>query len=135
MSVQRKIILIEDDAVDLKSLQREISKIIQKNQLRDVVVDSFSSSTDAVAYIKNSLEVSLVVCDTFIPDMDAIEILSDLSADHVQAPILLVSGVNEELMKATEYMGNSLGQNVVGSMSKPINQGQFEPIFEKVGLI
>ena len=133
--MERKIILIEDDQIDLLALERLVNRIIEKHQLKKMIVEKFSVSSPAMKSINSSDNVALIVCDTYLPDMDAIDIMNSLAKNRVSTPILLVSGVSKDIMDVSEEFGVETGRNMIGSLSKPISLPQLEEAFHKAGLL
>jgi len=62
-----------------------------------------------------------LICDVFMPDMDGIEFLGKLGQQHFPGSIILVSGMNIEMMAIARDIALSDNLNVVAAFVKPVN--------------
>lgn len=62
----------------------------------------------------------LLICDVFMPDMDGIEFMGKLGQQHFQGSIILVSGMNIEMMAIAKDIALSDNLNVVAAFVKPV---------------
>jgi len=63
---------------------------------------------------------TLILLDLMMPGMDGIEVLRLLGERHVQARILLMSGMNKRVLETAEKLAQSLGLQVIGHLHKPV---------------
>ena len=61
-----------------------------------------------------------IICDVFMPDMDGIEFLDHLAKQHYPGGIILVSGLNIEMMAIAQEVAIGDGLRVLGAFSKPL---------------
>jgi response regulator of citrate/malate metabolism len=135
LSKNRTLILLEDDLLDLEHLERQVVKVCQKNSINSLNVISFSQTPLALEALKRTPDVALLICDTFLPDIDAIGVLHFLKEDNIKTPVFLISGVSNIMLETSKEMGIALGQNVIGTAIKPMTQNQLENAFVKANLI
>jgi DNA-binding response OmpR family regulator len=69
--------------------------------------------------IWHETELSAIVMDIVMPDMDGNELLLWLVEEGCSVPILLVSGYDVKYLRAAESLGKIRGAPVVGTLRKP----------------
>ena len=62
----------------------------------------------------------LLICDLSMPDMDGIEFLAAAADARYRGSVLLLSGMNQGLLKAAEGLASAQGLRVIGAFSKPM---------------
>jgi CheY-like chemotaxis protein len=62
----------------------------------------------------------LLICDVFMPDMDGIEFLAELSKVGYQGGIILVSGQDISMMGIAQQVAVADGLKVLGAYTKPV---------------
>lgn len=62
----------------------------------------------------------VLICDVFMPDMDGIEFLGQLKKIQFAGGIILVSGMNIEMMAIAQEMALADGLAVLGAYTKPV---------------
>ena len=72
-----------------------------------------------------------LICDIFMPDMDGIEFLDHLAKQRYQGGILLVSGMNIEMLAIAREVAISDGLKVLGAFTKPVRH---EVLAQALGL-
>ena len=60
-----------------------------------------------------------------MPEIDGVELLRKFAAERVTAPIVLMSGVDDKLLRAVGDLGAELGLNMRGILTKPIRLETF----------
>jgi EAL domain-containing protein (putative c-di-GMP-specific phosphodiesterase class I)/CheY-like chemotaxis protein len=74
---------------------------------------------------------TLVFMDLQMPDVDGVELLRQLAADNVSAPIVLMSGVEDKVLRTIGDLGADLGLNMRGVLSKPVRLETFRRTLEE----
>jgi EAL domain-containing protein (putative c-di-GMP-specific phosphodiesterase class I) len=69
--------------------------------------------------------------DLQIPDVDGVELLRRLAAENVSAPIVLMSGVENKVLRTIGDLGTDLGLNMRGVLSKPVRLETFRRTLEQ----
>lgn len=109
---KRKIIIIEDD--------EDISKLlIYEFRAMDFEVQNFKIGADALDFLldeKNTRDVSLLILDRILPDMDGLDILRKISKMKREIPTLIISVLSTE---SDILSGLQLG--AVDYISKPFS--------------
>jgi CheY-like chemotaxis protein len=62
----------------------------------------------------------VLICDVFMPDMDGIEFLEVLAQKKYAGSVVLVSGMNMDMMVVARDLALSNGLRVVGAFIKPV---------------
>jgi EAL domain-containing protein (putative c-di-GMP-specific phosphodiesterase class I)/CheY-like chemotaxis protein len=89
------------------------------------------TATDA-ALLRTLLtpDVSLILLDLMMPEMDGIEALRLLSELECKAGIVLMSGISKRVLETAEKLANTLGLYVVGHLVKPFQLQVLEAVLE-----
>jgi response regulator of citrate/malate metabolism len=61
-----------------------------------------------------------LICDVFMPDMDGIEFLDVLAQKKYAGHVVLVSGMNMDMMVVARDVAVGNGLNVLGAFVKPV---------------
>lgn len=62
-----------------------------------------------------------VICDVYMPDMDGIELMEELSRIRYPGQVILLSGVNPETLQLARDIATGEGVRLVGAFLKPIS--------------
>ncbi len=81
------------------------------------------------AYI--GFEPTVIVLDLQMPQIDGVEILRHLAELESKAAVLLMSGVQTRVLQTAERLAFSLGLNIAGAVSKPIDLEEFERYLQR----
>lgn len=74
---------------------------------------------------------TLIIMDLQMPEIDGVELLRRLATEKVDAPIVLMSGVDDKLLRAVGDLGAELGLNMRGMLTKPIRLETFRVTLEE----
>ncbi|MES2237595.1 MAG: EAL domain-containing response regulator [Pseudomonadota bacterium] len=111
------ILVIDDDA----DVGEFIFTVAQSMNFR------CTATTNAVEFMAAlNPEVTLVMVDLIMPDMDGVELLRWLGQQQCKAGILLMSGLDKRVLETAEVLGGSLGLAVVGRLQKPFRLTELE---------
>ncbi|MDB2331322.1 response regulator, partial [Alteromonas sp.] len=70
-------------------------------------------------------EATHIILDLNMPEHDGIDILEALSEEHIEAPIILCSGMTEDIISSAIDVVNELGLSFGGALPKPFTYDQF----------
>lgn len=74
---------------------------------------------------------TLVLMDLQMPDVDGVELLRAMATDKLTAPIVLMSGVDDKVLRTVGDLGTDLGLNMRGVLGKPIRMETFRRTLEE----
>lgn len=135
MTALRKILIIDDDVVDLQAMERTTRSLIETFSIKNIAVDCQNSLTNAIDVITNSKDIELIICDLHLPDKDVFDMLNYFVEQNITIPLLLVTGINDYSMQAAELVGVEKGVNVVACHSKPLLPQDLKRVMDGVNLI
>jgi CheY-like chemotaxis protein len=67
---------------------------------------------------------TVLICDVFMPDMDGIEFLEQLAQQKFSGGIIILSGVDAQMLNLSTQIALARGLNVLGSFIKPVTLEQ-----------
>jgi EAL domain-containing protein (putative c-di-GMP-specific phosphodiesterase class I)/ActR/RegA family two-component response regulator len=122
--VSDRRLLAIDDEKGLLAIVRDIGE----NAGYDVVATS-----DANFFLQQTREwqPTLVLMDLQMPEVDGVELLRAMAAEGLSAPIVLMSGVDDKVLRTVGDLGTDLGLNMRGVLAKPIRLETFRRTFEE----
>jgi CheY-like chemotaxis protein len=62
-----------------------------------------------------------LISDLFMPDMDGFELINGLAAARYKGGVILLSGVDSEMLSLASVMAREQGLNVLGAFFKPLH--------------
>ena len=86
-------------------------------------VDEFLSELDI-------FQPSVVTIDLVMPDIDGIELLRDLALRGCRAKVVVASGLDARMLNSARVLGQELGLNIAGAITKPIRAADLRNLFE-----
>jgi DNA-binding response OmpR family regulator len=73
-------------------------------------------------------EPDMVALDLGMPGMDGVELLRFLAAQKYTAPVLIISGFDRRVLESAFRLGEALGLNMAGPLSKPTRLEEIERV-------
>ncbi|MGD9080338.1 MAG: response regulator [Desulfobacterales bacterium] len=103
---KRRILFVDDEPMVLKGLQRTLRK------LRDVWEMTFTSSSKEALDILNSGSFDVIVSDLRMPEMDGMQLLTEVKNKHPQVVRIILSGQveQESTFKSVQVAHQSLSK-------------------------
>jgi EAL domain-containing protein (putative c-di-GMP-specific phosphodiesterase class I)/ActR/RegA family two-component response regulator len=119
----RRLLAIDDE----KGLLAVVQEIAQTAGY-DVV-----TTTDPDFFLQQTRDwhPTLVLMDLQMPDVDGVELLRAMAAEDLRAPIILMSGVEDKVLRTVGDLGTDLGLNMRGVLAKPIRVETLRRTFEQ----
>lgn len=111
MSEER--LLIIDDEPDIG---RFISEVAKEMGFKTVYTETANAFKEAL----DSFDPTLIILDIVMPQTDGIELLRYLSEMECKVRILVMTGYSGIYLESAETIGDHMGLNHVGKLTKPI---------------
>lgn len=112
--MSKKMLIVDDDPPILAFLA-EIGKYCGYD------VETTDSSFELVKRIVET-RPDFIILDIVMPKFDGIEVLREMSAEKVEARIVLISGFDPDLLNRARSLARSWQLNVVDVMEKPLGK-------------
>ncbi len=124
---QTRVLVLDDD----KFMLEFVSHLLRELGVNEVLV---AEDGKAGLFVLSAqvAAVDLLICDIEMPGMDGIEFLRNIADQNYRGKIVLFSGVNPDLLKATERLATARGLNVIGILAKPVTVGSLAMILEQL---
>ena len=111
----RSVLIVDDDAFS----RQVFCTMLAEQGLTEVT--TAVNGRDALRALKGMpCPPDFLICDVFMPDMDGIEFLGQLGERHYQGGVILVSGMNAEILTLAQDIALGNGINVLGAFAKPL---------------
>lgn len=121
----RRILVVDDD-----SLQLELtSKLLCDMGATDVICKT--RAKDALAVIQTRMP-DVLICDLSMPSMDGIEFLRIASERGFTGGIILLSGMEQAVLKAAENLVKAHSLHFLGALRKPVSPDMLASCFGRV---
>jgi len=122
----KPVLLLEDDIIDQKSVQRAFEQLKIQNKL--VIREN---GQEGLNYLKEAGKPCLIILDLNMPRMNGMEFLDAIKKDKLykNIPIIVFTTSNEEVEKIKAYE-----KGVVGFIVKPPDYKKFIDIFRSIDI-
>ena len=124
--INRKLIVLDDDDVACEIVSASAVKA-------GFEPASFSSAASLRASAQLD-SCDLLVLDLNLDDTDGVEVLKYLGDQRFQAPILLVSSLEERVLYSTLRVGSSLGLHLLTPLRKPLRPSELGALLSTVSM-
>jgi CheY-like chemotaxis protein len=122
MSIMRfpnSVLLVDDDDFALESMREALTP------LRVSSIATATDGFDALRHIKASAQPpDILICDVYMPNMDGLEFLGHLAQMQFKGGVIVVSGLNIEMLDMARQIAIGSGLRLLGAFSKPVAPGQ-----------
>ena len=119
--INTDIIIVDDDQFQLKLLSHQLAMVGYES------VTAFDDGQTALDHMVGKfLDGTVVILDLNMPNMDGLEFLERLKDTQFSGALLLVSGEDERVLQAAEKLASSYHLQVLGHLSKPVQQEQLQ---------
>ena len=117
MHAENRILVVDDDA-----FQRELIGM-QLTHLGCHQVHLACDGEEALALFDTHGEkINVIITDLSMPGMDGLVLMRHLAQRGFQAPIILLSGVDDEILSSAAGLAHAHGLYVLGVLPKPISR-------------
>ncbi|MEQ8832318.1 MAG: EAL domain-containing response regulator [Alphaproteobacteria bacterium] len=115
----RKLLVLDDEA-DFAELVCDVGS---EAGLCVAAANDFSQFTD-----QYTDDLDVIVLDLSMPDSDGIELTRWLSERGYGAHLILMSGVDKQILESTREIAAKRGLNVIGALQKPVSIDELESL-------
>jgi EAL domain-containing protein (putative c-di-GMP-specific phosphodiesterase class I)/ActR/RegA family two-component response regulator len=116
---RQRILILDDD--------EEICEIVTTS-VQSLGMDCIATSNAHTFKEALTPEVTLILLDLVMPEVDGIEILRMLSEQRCRASIIVMSGVGKRIIESAESLATILGLSIIDHLIKPFSIAQLEEI-------
>lgn len=115
-------IIIIDDEVQIAELLAEVGQMSGYQTTTYTEARQFlkNPSSDGGA---NSGANSIIFLDLSMPDIDGIEVITELGKRQCKAGIFLMSGFDTELLNSAKHIALEYDLNIIETLNKPMDIG------------
>ena len=122
------ILLVEDDQVDVMTIQRALKLLKVLNPL-----DVAGNGEEALTYLHNSQNMlpCIILLDLNMPRMGGLEFLTIIKEDPVlhRIPVIILTSSRQEQDRTAGF-----DKNIAGYMVKPVGDEQFVEVMRTINL-
>ncbi len=122
------VLLVDDSATILKYVNKVLE---QSYDIRHI--HTASSAPEAMQILRQSKQINLLFLDLNMPNVDGIQLLSQISALEYKGYVVIMSGVSTQIISSVESLAKTYGLNYIGTLLKPIHELDFQYIIDKIG--
>lgn len=128
MTFAPHVILVVDD----DEFQRDLIAIQLANLgWKDVLLADCGAQ--ALAYFDEyGHRVRAIISDLSMPDMDGLVLMRHLAYHHFDAPLILLSGVHDEILNSAAMLADAHGLNILGVLRKPCAPDSLAEVLTKL---
>ncbi|MCW8931892.1 MAG: response regulator [Gammaproteobacteria bacterium] len=77
--------------------------------------------TESRKFLEQNFEADIIFLDLTIPDIDGIEVISELGKRQSKASLILMSGFDEVLLQTAKRIAQGYNLEVIDALTKPLN--------------
>jgi len=122
-------VLLVDDS---ETILRYVNKVLEQSySIKNV--HTASSAPEAMQILRQSKHINLLFLDLNMPNVDGIQLLSQISELGYKGYVVIMSGVSTQIISSVESLAKTYGLNYIGTLLKPIHELDFQYIIDKIG--
>lgn len=121
----RSVLIVDDDTF----FQAVLGQMLTALGIQQIYYAS--NGNEALRVLKSLPQpTNYLICDVFMPDMDGIEFLNELASTQYRGAIIMVSGLDPEMLDLSRFMASHNGLRMVGAFVKPLALQQLAEAME-----
>lgn len=108
-----------------------ITRTIVAEQLRNLGASDVvcvENGRMALQHLQAESEITLLVTDLRMPEMDGVHLLRELVAVASRPDIVLISGLGDRLLSSANQLAAGHGLNILGSLNKPVKRNELQAL-------
>ena len=121
------VLVVDDDNFQLDVLGQQLSNLGWNRVL-------FAPSGEAALqlYDLHQADIRLIMSDLSMPDMDGLVLMRHFARRQLDAAIILISGVSDEILNSAAGLASAHGLHLLGVLSKPNTLESLEALLLKL---
>lgn len=96
-------------------------------------VETAADGAAALRLLDRHGPFGLIVCDLMLPGIDGVELLRSLAERQPQAALILISALDETVLRAAAVLARQRGLKVLGALRKPVRQDALDGLLAALG--
>jgi len=109
-----RILLVDDDEFQRDVIGAQLASLGWHD-----VVYAENGEAALARYAEQGHHIDLLITDLSMPDMDGLVLMRHLVEQKFVAPVVLLSGVNDEILGSAAALATAHGLNILGVLPKP----------------
>lgn len=119
ISSPTSVLVVDDDDFALESMCEALAP------LKLASIATAADGLAALRHINSSPQPpDVLICDVYMPNMDGLEFLDNLAQLQFKGGVILVSGLNIEMLGMASQIAMGSGLQLLGTFTKPVPQSQ-----------
>lgn len=115
----RTVMVVDDDTFSQQAVCESLAL------LGPLSISTADDGFAALRQIKSaSVMPDVLICDIYMPNMDGLEFLAQLADMQFKGSVIVVSGVNMDMLDMARQIASTNGLHVAGAFLKPVAQAQ-----------
>jgi EAL domain-containing protein (putative c-di-GMP-specific phosphodiesterase class I)/CheY-like chemotaxis protein len=114
VSTAQRVLVVDDDEIQREVLGAQLQSLGWNDQ---VFAGSGSEALDTLA--THGAAIQLLISDLSMPDMDGLVLMRHLVEKNFKSPIILISGVHDEILSSAATLAGAHGLDILGVLRKP----------------
>ncbi|HSW15224.1 MAG TPA: EAL domain-containing response regulator [Solimonas sp.] len=118
-------LVIDDDELVRSAVSRQLAS------LGVASVETAADGASARQALQSGRRYDLIVLDLLLPGADAVELLRDSARLHPGTALILISSMDERVLRTVAVLSSERGLRVLGALRKPLRMGALEELLQK----
>lgn len=119
-------LVIDDDELVCSAVSRQLAT------LGVAAVETASDGASARRALASGRRLDLIVLDLLMPGADAVELLRDTARLHPGTSLILISSMDERILRTVAILSSERGLRVLGALRKPLRMESLETLMQKL---
>ena len=112
------VLVVDDDPFSCELLQEMLLTL----GITDVTVAG--NGQEALRHLNDGATPDYLISDLYMPDMDGIDLINSLTTLPYRGGLILLSGVDVEMLSLARQIAQDQGLQVLGAVMKPLRLDQ-----------
>ncbi|GGD58165.1 EAL domain-containing protein [Lacimicrobium alkaliphilum] len=118
--IQGRILILDDDPLTAQTIDR-IARFTGMES-------RFTTNHRTFFELLEGWQPDVIALDLVMPDMDGVEILSELAKKGCQTDIIITSGVDQKVLESAKRTADDSGLRILGLLAKPFSTAQLREL-------